>query len=912
MKIYYFNSTHWDREWYYAKEAFRTHLVAMTRVLLKHFREDNLEKFTFDGQTIVLEDILEIHPEWRGELEALIRDGRLNVGPWYVMPDELLVSGEALIRNLLRGGRIARSFGHAPWSVGYVCDIFGHIGQLPQIMKGFGMDGIVLWRGVPDETPPRFLWQSPDGTVMPTVHFSPRTGYSEFTLRVRGTKDVELDEAGFKERFMEWLPQGTAHWGDKVLVCTDAQDHAWPARDLDRMLQWIRECCPGADLIHSDFRDFFRNEFSAGEETALLQGEQIHPAEMLGSGGLQISGTLSSRYDIKSANDRSQSMLELGLEPIAAADAANGFDEGVPFLNYAWKHLLQNHAHDSICGCSPDMVHRHMLPRCEEVQTVAEEQFREFIYRDLEKISGGERWQIMHSVALDEEQKRDAMADPDGNYVLRTYNTLPYPVNRVMEAEIRFPSCAAYPQRHAEPFSTEQLNNFSIIDEKGCPVDYSITSVSRKQVRVMTPGTSYFFDIYKVLFRSELRASGWTSFQVMPKQKPMRNYDSLLTGRRSASNGIISLEIGKDGTYTVTDLRSGRSYPGQNDYRMDREIGDGWGHVHPRCASWTVGGYCAAVRIVRNTPARAEFQIVRRFEMPEEVICTGGVNENYEGLRESGRNAVLEIHTFVALDRDSDALAVRTEFTNNVSDYRLQLLLPTGIAGDYFASQAFSMVTRKPGRALGKKTEGFVEAEPPDKNFSGILGKRDAQGGLAFISRGGLHECGCLTAPEGDLTVTLLRAFRRTVEKNGEETEGQLRKHLVYQYALKCITPETAMRHLVQEQQIMQSCAMISATWPAALVKNTGDDSFLRLEGDLTFSALKPAEDGTPGAVVLRVVNLSDSEAQGTITTGRPFRKACLCTLAEGDEQTLASDDTRLVVSCAPWQIRTIKFVFRE
>ena len=115
MKFYYFNSTHWDREWYQPFQEFRKYLVDTTRVLLEIFERDpDYRRFTFDGQTIVLEDICEIRPDWRPKLEALIRAGKLNVGPWYVMPDEFLVSGEALIRNLLTGKKVAEEFGHAP------------------------------------------------------------------------------------------------------------------------------------------------------------------------------------------------------------------------------------------------------------------------------------------------------------------------------------------------------------------------------------------------------------------------------------------------------------------------------------------------------------------------------------------------------------------------------------------------------------------------------------------------------------------------------------------------------------------------------------------------------------------------------------------------------------------------------
>ena len=115
--IYYFHSTHWDREWYQSFQAYRKYLIDTTERILNLLEDGTLEKYTFDGQTIVLKDILELRPGLRPRLEKLIQEGRLNVGPWYVMPDEFLVSAEAMLRNLQVGREIAREFGHEPWTV---------------------------------------------------------------------------------------------------------------------------------------------------------------------------------------------------------------------------------------------------------------------------------------------------------------------------------------------------------------------------------------------------------------------------------------------------------------------------------------------------------------------------------------------------------------------------------------------------------------------------------------------------------------------------------------------------------------------------------------------------------------------------------------------------------------------------
>ena len=161
--IHLVSHTHWDREWYLPFQVFRLKLVRLVDELLAILASDpDYRYFMLDGQTIVLEDYLQMRPERAGEICRYVESGRLLIGPWYVMPDEFLVSPEALIRNLLQGDRLARRFG-GKMQVGYTPDPFGHIGQLPQILQGFGIGTAALWRGLADE-PAELWWAAPDGS----------------------------------------------------------------------------------------------------------------------------------------------------------------------------------------------------------------------------------------------------------------------------------------------------------------------------------------------------------------------------------------------------------------------------------------------------------------------------------------------------------------------------------------------------------------------------------------------------------------------------------------------------------------------------------------------------------------------------------------------------------------------------
>ena len=148
-QAYYVLSTHWDREWYQAFQDFRYRLVQALDRVLDGLADGRLRgPFQTDGQVILLTDYLEVRPERRAQVERLAREGKLSIGPWYVLPDEFIVSGESLIRNLRLGRQVARWLRGEPSNAGFVCDIFGHNSQLPQIFAGFGIRGGFIWRGL--------------------------------------------------------------------------------------------------------------------------------------------------------------------------------------------------------------------------------------------------------------------------------------------------------------------------------------------------------------------------------------------------------------------------------------------------------------------------------------------------------------------------------------------------------------------------------------------------------------------------------------------------------------------------------------------------------------------------------------------------------------------------------------------
>ena len=167
--LYLYLHTHWDREWYWSFGAYRTQLVTVVKNILQLLESGALEKFMLDGQTALIEDALEISPGLGPRIKTMVEAGKLSIGPWYVLADQMLVGGESLIRNLHYGLKLSEVYGGAT-RVGYCPDTFGHSADLPRILRGFNIDNAVVWRGVPPlALSPLFDWRSPDGSEVLTL-----------------------------------------------------------------------------------------------------------------------------------------------------------------------------------------------------------------------------------------------------------------------------------------------------------------------------------------------------------------------------------------------------------------------------------------------------------------------------------------------------------------------------------------------------------------------------------------------------------------------------------------------------------------------------------------------------------------------------------------------------------------------
>jgi alpha-mannosidase len=353
--------THWDREWYLPFEQFRLRLVVVVDQVLDTLEQDERMRFVLDGQTIVLEDYLELRPENEARLDALIRAGRIEIGPSYQLPDEYLAGQEGLVRNLLAGRRDCERYGVRS-EVGYAPDTFGHVAQLPQIFLGFGLDNIVFARGLGDEAETLgalFRWRGFDGSEL-------------LAVRQLGNYDNARELAG-PERIRElWdayrVPLERVGLED-VLLC-NGSDHLPIQADLPAVLGACEAELPGASFRISSYSDYLC------AVRPLRDGLAVHAGELCsGRERPVLRGINSARIYLKQQSESVERLL-LSAEAAASLAVLAGRLPGYRYpraeLDLAWRDLLRNHPHDSLGGCSVDQVHRDMLQRFDAAQLVGE------------------------------------------------------------------------------------------------------------------------------------------------------------------------------------------------------------------------------------------------------------------------------------------------------------------------------------------------------------------------------------------------------------------------------------------------------------------------------------------------------------------------------------------------------------
>ncbi len=754
---HYVVSTHWDREWYESFQDYRFRLVNLLDEVLDVMRRDSdFRYFQMDGQSIPVEDYLEIRPEREADVRELAKAGRLRLGPWYVLPDEFLVSGESLVRNLRMGLEVAERFGPSS-RTGFLCDMFGHASQMPQILRGFGIDSALLWRGTNESTHgAMFRWQAPEGSEVITYRFSPRAGYCSYAFKVRKApcpdETVDIQEA--LKGLRELVEFETQRCPTSSFLVFDGADHLEIEPRTSEILRKANQRLEDVELVHSHLDGFVEDLREERDRIGkAFTGELREPAEP-GDEQWLIPGVLSSRIHLKQVNARCENELCFWAEPFSTFAAQLGRSYPKSYLQLAWRYLIQNHPHDSICGCSIDQVHKDMEYRFDQSHAIASHLTRDAL-----------RY-IADQVQVPELGEKDL--------ALVVFNPSCEPIDSPVDLTLRFPRDidAVY----HEWFGFEEKIGFRLHDAAGNELPYQYVNQRRNRHGFRRPlrklpavESRHEVDVTVPI---QVPAYGYTTILCRCVKEPTRHLGAMAANDHTIENEHLRVAANSNGTLTLTDKRTGESYDGLLTLEDRADIGDGWYHgtaVNEQIFSSVASS--AQVAITADGIAKATLTIRVAMQVPERFM--------FDRMVRSGQLAPLVVAHHVTLRKGSEAVEVRTEVDNTIRDHRLRVLFPSGAdATTYLADQAFDVVQRP--IALRADNARYRELEVETKPQQTWTAVYDDRRGLSVVSTG-LPESAVRDLPDRPIALTLLRSFIRAVMTSGNEG-GQIQGKHEFRY----------------------------------------------------------------------------------------------------------------------------------
>ncbi len=891
-RAHYVLSTHWDREWHQSFQDFRYRLVRLLDEVLDGLDSGSLRgPFQTDGQSVILEDYLEVRPERRAQVQEFVRQGRLVVGPWFTIPDEFIVSGEALIRNLRLGRGLVRSLGGQPSNAGFINDTFGHNSQMPQILAGFGIRGGFLWRGT-NEVGTRLLrWRGADGTELPFFRFA-QNGYFDYSINVRRVRDHDraFDPRQVGQDLRAYIEREAGCTEVDPILLFDGGDHQeWDqeaygvvAAHLDRDLEKF-------DLVHTSLDAYLEEMVPQAQRIGtMLEGELREPGRYFDDTQQMIPGVLSSRVWIKQANAECQTLLCHWAEPTSAlAHLTLGAEVPEGFLQVAWKWLLKNHAHDSVCGCSIDSVHEDMKFRFSQTRRIGERLTLEAT-RGLAAAAAGRLGGDELSVTV--------------------FNPLPHPLDQSVELTLEIPP--EWP-RFNEFFGYEPKPGFRIYGPDGKEIPYQRLAqrMRRQKVRLFPSKYRQKYEAHDVdvSLPLALPALGYATLKIRAdrSQTATRHPDvaGMATSERSMANEHLEATIAANGSLTLTDRRAGQTYERLLTFEDCADIGDGWYHgqaVNDQVFLSTAAS--AAVALVHDGPYRTTFRVRATMPVPAEFHFD-------DSMRRSERLVELVTDSFLTLRPGASWVEVETVVENAADDHRLRVLFPTGTrAPTYLSDTPFDVVERpvalRPDNHLYRELE--VETRPQQSWSAVFSGAR----GLAVVSSGQL-ETAVRDFDERILALTLFRGTRLTVWTDGEP-EGQLRGPLRFRYWIVPLRGEpdrTWMCNLGQQLgagiRSVQLDPVDQHIYRLGAADLPPEAQFLQVGGSAVLTSMRQAE----GGLELRLFNPLAREIEASLRLGNllSFSQA---RLVDFDSQPTGGRadlvDGKVAIPMGPKQIVTL------
>jgi mannosylglycerate hydrolase len=864
LEVHVVAHTHWDREWYHQAERFRQRLVPLIDELLDEPPAPG-QSFLLDGQGIVLEDYLAVRPERAAELSLLLRDGRLEAGPWYVLADELIPGGEALVRNLLAGRALLRRLRAEPPPVLYSPDSFGHPAILPELAAGFGCGLVVAWRGYGSS---RWLrgdtarWRGPSGVEV-TLYSLPPDGY-EFGSSLPTALAEARERWGQIARVLsERAATGV------VLLLNGADHHARQARQSDAVTALASAAMPARVKASS-----LRVAAMRIEEAARAAHLPVVHGELRDSYGYTwtLQGTLGVRAGQKRRNAMVERTLVRDTEPWIALQPGSGAQATRALLQAAWRTVLQSHPHDTLCGTSVDAVASAMDDRL----------------RSAESQSQGLREDAVLGLAgHDRELVRKALDDSRPLVVLR--NAAPRARAGVVELVLTATEAvvAVGPGSATRQGTPRKLPAWGV---EGMPVQI----LSRRSTTALTESPRDYPRADRV---TAVQALGWVesipgyALETRPQRRGARaaiphpvNVEAF-----SIDNGLLRVWVSPLGEVSVDDRGSGRVVENLLSFEQMVDAGDLY---TPALREPLAAARLRRLQVTHRGPLRGELAL--RFALGD--------------ARRGRGSATVRLQ----LDAGLRALRIVLAGTNRDGDQRLRLRIATGLAGSStVADAAFVPVHREP--LIVQEQEQHIERVVTTAPLHRWVA-RFGSGAGATVFSDGLTEYE--SADDGAVLVTLFRATGQLSRADLPERPGHAGWPAPTPQAQAVGPWQAGLAFAMHGRDDWRTRQRIETLADDVLLPLRGETlrynlrearraGGLELVGDgLTFSAACPSQED--GWLTLRCVNGRDTTVHGSWKLGRRITAAARARLDETRLAALEVQDDAVHFTAAPHEIVTI------
>ena len=743
--VHIISHSHWDREWYQSFESHRMKLIELVDNILDKVENDpEFGGFFLDGQVIAIDDYLEIRPEKRAQVEKCIREGKVQTGPWYILQDEFLTSGEACVRNLQVGMQEAEQYG-AVGNVGYFPDAFGNAGQMPQVLKQAGMDAVVFGRGVKpigpnnevtggqyESTYSEMMWASPDGTKLPGILFA--NWYNNGV-------EIPVDEAEAKVYWDKKLADARKFAATHQLLMMNGCDHQPLQKNITEAIRVARKLYPDVEFIHSDFKKYVEAmEKEISENFSTVKGELTSQET---DGRWTLANTASSWIGLKQDNRAGETALERKAEPAAAMADVMGKAYPEDQMIYSWKKLMQNHPHDSICGCSVDEVNEEMKTRFAKSRQVADAIYDESVEYLTNKVNTaalpGDGEKIPFVVWNTSGETKSQVVEKE-LHLFRDYNLFVWDSYEAAE-KVEFPAMVL---RDADGNVVPAK-----IADAGVAFGYDLPDDRFRQ--------PYMAKKVLVTFEAEVPALGYRTYYLETAEQA-QDVDVVSADENVLENDAVKVVVNADGSYNLLDKKTGRMYENLGFYEDTGDMGNEYIYIQDSGKQVvSTKGMKAEISCVEKNAFRTVVEICHKMMVPS------GMGEELLRQREmcidpytrvanrSSELVEMDVKTVLTLEKSAKGLRVATTICNQAKDHRVRVILPTGLdTSMHMADSAFEVVRRN-----NRHNDTWTNPCGCERQQC-FVAMEDAKGGLLVANRG-LYEYEILEDQGNAVAVTLLR-----------------------------------------------------------------------------------------------------------------------------------------------------------